>query len=151
MDQPIETSVLINSSLDNVWEYLTNPALIKQWMGEPELAIEITTDWVVGNPIVITGFHHVKFENKGRVLQLEPQKMIRYSHLSSVSRLPDVPENYSVITFQLTPEGDQTILKVTAENFPTETIYKHLDFYWKGTVFIIKNNVEEGRKHSSLA
>jgi hypothetical protein len=32
---------------------------------------------------------------------------------------------------------------VRVENFPTETIYKHLDFYWQGTLPIIKQGVEQ--------
>lgn len=39
-------------------------------IGEPEMGIEIITNWQVGSPIVIKGFHHKKFENKGTVLQL---------------------------------------------------------------------------------
>jgi hypothetical protein len=46
-----------------VWPTLTDPDLMKQWMGEPTMEIEITTDWKIGNPIIITGFHPIKFEN----------------------------------------------------------------------------------------
>ncbi len=37
-------------------------------MGEPEIEIEIQTDWIVGNSFVIKGFHHGKFENKGEIV-----------------------------------------------------------------------------------
>lgn len=72
-------------------------------MGEPEMKLEIETTWEINSPIFIRGFHHIKFENKGIVLKYQPERMLRYTHLSSVSRLPDKIENYSALEFVLTP------------------------------------------------
>ena|SRR6218665_1640908 len=138
----IQRSINIQASPDLVWRHLTEPALMIAWMGDPELQIEVITGWETGGPILIKGFHHAKFENSGRVMQFEPEKVLQYSHLSSVSRLPDVPENYSIHSFRLEPENGQTLLSLRVENFPTETIYKHLEFYWAGTLSVIKNRIE---------
>ena len=116
---------------------------MKQWLGEPELRIEIETDWTVGNPILIRGFHHVKFENKGTVLSFEKNKRLSYTHVSSVSRLPDVESSYSVLDFILTPVDNSTLLTLTIENFPTEAIRKHLEFYWPPTLVVIKEMAEK--------
>ncbi|HEY0770119.1 MAG TPA: SRPBCC domain-containing protein, partial [Sphingobacteriaceae bacterium] len=113
--------------------------------GEPEMNIEVQTDWVVGNPIIIKGFHHMNFENTGRVLQFVNQQIIQYSHLSSVSKLPDTIENHTLFTFLLTSGGQETLLTLKMENFPTETIFKHLDFYWQGTLSLLKDFVEKRR------
>jgi uncharacterized protein YndB with AHSA1/START domain len=142
MNKKVEKTISINAFPSQVWEYLTDPCLMKKWMGEPEMNIEVNTDWVVGNPILIKGFHHIKFENKGTVLQFDPHKIVQYSHLSSISRLPDTTENYTIITFRLTPNESQTLLTIKIENFPTESIYKHLDFYWHGTTALIKKQIE---------
>jgi hypothetical protein len=115
---------------------------MKKWMSETE--IDILTDWKVGNPFVIRGvLHRVKFENKGTVLQFEPEKLLQYSHLSSLSKLPDTPENYSILEFRLASINDQTELAFTASNFPTETIYKHLAFYWNVTLELLKRMIEK--------
>jgi uncharacterized protein YndB with AHSA1/START domain len=143
MSKKVERTVSINAPASKVWEYLTNPHLMKQWMGEPEMNLEITTDWVVGKPILIKGFHHVNFENKGTILQYDPLKIIQYSHLSSISRLPDIQDNYSIITFTITPFNEMTLLEIHVENFPTESIYKHLDFYWQGTANALKYLIEQ--------
>jgi uncharacterized protein YndB with AHSA1/START domain len=141
-DNMMSKTVTINAPTSKIWEALTNPDLMKKWMSE--LEIEILTDWKVGNLVVIRGkLHGIKFENKGKVLQFEPEKILQYSHLSSLSRLPDKPENYSVFDFRLTPKEDLTFLTLTVSNFPTESIYKHLAFYWNVTLEIFKRMIEE--------
>ncbi len=148
MDLIIENTIQINADSSVVWTYLTQPDLMKEWMGEPEMNIVVSTDWVIGSDIFTKGFHHVSFENKGKVLQFEPYTILQYSHLSSISRLPDSVENYSITSFLLKPSQSQTILTVKLENFPTETIFKHLDFYWKSTLVIIKKLIEESEMPS---
>ena len=125
-----------------VWRALTDPTLMRRWMGEPEMQIEVETDWAVGGPFVVRGFHHVRFEGRGMVRTFEPERALAYTQLSSVSRLPNVPENHSVIGFALGPQGDGTLLTLTLSDFPTHTIYKHLDFYWRTTLEILKQFVE---------
>lgn len=146
MYPPIKTNVLIKAPLQKVWQHLTRPELMADWAGEPELEVEIITDWQPGQPFLIKGFHHVRFENRGQVLQFEPYRIIQYSQLSSVSRLADRIENYSITTFVLTSMQEQTHLALWVENFPTETIYKHLEFYWQGTLGILKSRIENSEK-----
>ena len=136
-------TVIINSKPAEVWKTLTTPDLMTVWMGEPGMKLEILTDWNVNSPITIRGFHHVNFENKGIVLQFEKERKLSYSHLSSVSRLPDRQENYSILEFILTPVDKQTSLMINISNFPTEIIRKHLEFYWRTTVLKIKQSVEK--------
>lgn len=134
--------VYINAPSAVVWETLTNPELMKKWMSETE--INIITDWRVGNPMMIRGIlHRVKFENKGTVLQFKPEKILQYTHLSSLSRLPDKPENYTILEFSLTPINNRTKLAFTASNFPTESIYKHFAFYWNVTLELLKRMIEK--------
>src|SRR4030095_12807143 len=102
MSKIVSKTILINAPTLKVWETLTNPELMKKWISETE--INIITDWKVGNPIIMRGsLHRINFENKGIVLQFEPEKILQYNHLSSLSRLPDKPENYSIIEFRLAP------------------------------------------------
>jgi len=141
-DQTFNRTVLIDAPASTVWEALTNPASMKKWMSDTE--IEILTDWTVGSPFLIRGrLHGIKFENKGKVLGFEAGKLLRYSHLSSLSRLPDQDESYSVFEFRLTPIDQQTSLTLTLSNFPTESIYKHLVFYWSVTLEMIKKMIEK--------
>lgn len=140
MAEKFSATVTVNAAPMQVWSILTTQV---EWMGEPEMQIEIFTDWKVNSPILIRGFHHAKFENKGIVLQYDEGKRLSYSHLSNVSRLPDLPENYTILEFVLTPAGEETELTLNIENFPTEVIRKHLEFYWRTTVFKIKKAAED--------
>lgn len=136
-------TVQINAPASKIWDALTSPALINQWM-MPDSKMDIITDWQVGSPFIIRGnLHGINFENKGTVLQFETEKVLEYNHLSSISRLPDQPESYSDIEFRLTPGENQTSLTLTLNNFPTESIYKHLIFYWNVTLEILKKMIEE--------
>lgn len=140
----IDKTVYIHAPVSVVWRNLTTPNLMKQWMTDAGIEIDIVTDWSIGNPICMKGIlHRIKFENKGTILKCEVEKTLQYSHVSSLSRLPDAPESYSTIEFRLTPIDNHTKLNLTITNFPTETIFKHLDFYWKSTLEIMKKLIEK--------
>ena len=140
--QHIEKRILIQASSKKVWEHLTILPLMQKWMGDEEMGINIISDWKIGGSFVIKGFHHVQFENKGTILQWEPENVFQFEYLSSMSNLEDIPENYTRISFRLASKGEQTELAVEVENFPTIEIYKHLEFYWNGTLQIIQLQIE---------
>ena len=142
MTEKFSTSVTIDSDPSKVWVTLTDIELMSKWLGGAEMNIEVQTDWVINSPISIRGFHHVNFENKGTVLQYERDKKLSYTHLSSVSRLPDIREIYTILEFCLAAVNSQTQLTLNIENFPTEIIRKHLEFYWRTTVLKIKDHAE---------
>lgn len=137
-------SVVIDAPVARVWRFLTDIGCMKAWMGEPEMALDVATDWVVGTPIVVRGVHHVPFENTGSVLAFDPPTRLAYSHRSSLSRLPEVPASYVTLDFLLQDAGGATTLTLTASGFPTASIYRHLQFYWGSTLEILKRQVERG-------
>ena len=140
--QRIEKQVIIDAPRSAVWAALTNPASIRQWMGGAKLGIEISTDWTVGGPLLITGFHHAAFQNRGTILRFEPLELLCYTHLNSLSRLPDEPQHYSTLCFALAAVPRTSVI-LTIDNFPTEAIFKHLNFYWGTTLEVFKRFVEQ--------
>ncbi len=142
MSEKSSITIAIDAKPAAVWAALTVPELISGWIAEPEMKVEVLTNWQVDAPILVRGFHHAAFENKGIVLEYVVNKRLSYSHFSSVSRLADRIEHYTVLDFVLRPERNGTILTLELSNFPTETIQKHLEFYWRGTVHKIKKQVE---------
>jgi len=135
-------AISIRAPLQVVWAMLTQPALMKKWMSET--AIDIETDWVLGHTITIRGQLYKKpFRNTGRVIAFVPMQQLQYSHLSSLSRLPDEPQSYTTFSFTLSANGSgETLLGFTAANFPTSTIYSHLAFYWNVALELLKQQAE---------
>ncbi len=150
--QTVCKSIRINASPKAVWEALTQPGLMKNWMADS--AIEIITTWEVGSPIIINieeVSYKTSFKNTGIVLQFLEERVLEYSHLSSISRLADEAENYTIIRFTLQQEEDHTLLELNLSNFPTQSHYKHIDFYWAVTLEILKQFVEERHRLSADA
>jgi uncharacterized protein YndB with AHSA1/START domain len=139
VEHRFQKTVEIQAPVDKVWEALTIPTLMKQWMTES--SIDIITSWEKGSPFIIEGnLHGIVFQNKGVVLEYEPMHRLAYSHLSSISALPDELENYTVIDFTLT---HGTILTIEINNFPTDAIYHHMAFYWNVAPEVLKKFVEQ--------
>lgn len=136
-------SVIIGAPVSKVWQTITVPALIQKWLLDDK--VKVTTDWKVGSLITIEVLEHwVLSKTTGRVLEVESERKLKYTHLSSLSRLPDEPENHCILEFQLDAlEHNKTKLNFTVSNFPTESIYKHMVFYWNATLEVLKNSTEE--------
>jgi uncharacterized protein YndB with AHSA1/START domain len=84
----------INAPTAKVWEALVTPQLIKKYL----FGTEVTTDWRVGSPITYKGVWEGKaYEDKGKVLQIDPGKLLVSTFWSSMAGLPDVPENYKTV------------------------------------------------------
>jgi uncharacterized protein YndB with AHSA1/START domain len=141
--QTFTRTVLIHASAAEVWQALTDVEWMKKWM-MADIELQIITSGRVGGPMIIRGNMGGKeFENDGTILQFEPERVLQYSHRSSLSRLPNQPQSYSTIEFELSPVGDQTNLRLTLRNFPTESIHKHLTFYWNVTLEVLKRMIEQ--------
>ncbi|TMD96387.1 MAG: hypothetical protein E6I72_09515, partial [Chloroflexi bacterium] len=80
------TSVTIDASRADVWDALTNPAKVKQYMH----GTEMSSDWKEGSPIHWRGEWNGKaYEDKGKILEVKPQRLLRYTHWSSMGGSED--------------------------------------------------------------
>jgi len=107
----------INAPIDKVWDALTNPEVVKKYLHNTN----VVTDWKVGGPITWHGVWNDKpYEDKGIVLIFEPNKLLQTTHWSPMSGSEDKPENYHVVTYELTAKGDGTHLVLTQSNNATQ-------------------------------
>lgn len=141
----INIAINIHASAERIWDVLTQEDLMKQWMGE-DFNLSITCNWKRGSVIEIRGEHYGPFTNKGLVLISDYPYRLSYTHLSSVSQLGDEAQNYSVLDFNIQAVAGYHELSVTLKNFPTDSIYKHFQLYWKGTLPLIKQVAEAEAK-----
>lgn len=109
-------TVSIDAPPARVWEALTSPAMVKQYMHGTDLS----TDWKVGSPISWAGeWKGQPYEDKGEVLEVEPQTHLKYTHWSPMGGSEDRPENYHTVAVDLVEDGGKTRLTLTQDNNAT--------------------------------
>ena len=103
----------IQAPAARVWDALVNPELVKVYL----YGAQIISDWKVGSPILYRGEWKGKpYEDKGVILAIEPGQLLKVTHYSPLSGLPDVPENYHQVTYAVTGTGNRSTLTITQAN-----------------------------------
>ena len=111
------TSVVINAPRAKVWDALTNPAKVKQYMH----GTDMSADWNVGSPIIWQGeWKGQSYIDKGTVLAFEPERLLTTTHWSPMGGSEDKPENYHTVTYELAEKGGKTMLTLTQDNNATQ-------------------------------
>lgn len=130
----------INASADKVWNALTDPGMIKKYM----FGTTVISDWKEGSKIIWKGEWEGKaYEDKGKILLLEPKKSLQYSHFSPLSGLTDSPEHYHIVTIDLEEKDKQTIVTLTQTNNADEKTKDHSEKNWKMMLASLKKLLEE--------
>lgn len=114
-------------SPETVWKGLTSPELIKKYF----FGTEAVSDWKKGSTLEFKGeWEGTAYLDKGIILESEPYRIFKYSYLSSMSGLPDLPENYAEITYDLVPVEGGTRLTVTQTGIADEEKKAHSEASW---------------------
>jgi len=101
-NQIARASTTVEAPTARIWSALIDPKAIEKYM----FGAHVSTDWRVGSPITWKGeFKGKKYEDKGRILKVEPERTLQYTHFSGMSGEPDIPENYHTVTIEIAPEG----------------------------------------------
>ena len=134
-----KATITINVPPAKVWEALTTPKLIKQYF----LGTDVTSDWKVGSPIVYRGEWKGKtYEDKGKILKFEPEKLLVSTHWSPLSGVPDIPENYHTVTYSLSPRDGGTQLVLTQDNNASEEEKAESEKIWNMMLVGMKKLLE---------
>ena len=100
MDKKLIASSNINiqSTPEKVWDVLTNPEKIKEYL----FGTEVLTDWNIGSLIVFQGeYNGQQYKDKGNVIENTKNELLKYDYWSGFSGLEDEPENYSLVTYKI--------------------------------------------------
>ena len=119
----VSGSIEINASPSKVWDVLTNPELIKEYL----FGTQTVTDWKVGSEIIFQGeYQGQKYRDKGVIKENILNKKLSYTYWSGFSGLEDKPENYSLATYTLSSsDNTKTVFTWTHQGFPTEANQQH--------------------------
>jgi uncharacterized protein YndB with AHSA1/START domain len=105
--------LVIHAPAAKVWDALTEPAWVKQW----QFGSDLYTDWQVNSDIRFkTPFNGTVFEQWGKVLEVRPGRLLRYSLFAPRPGLEDKPEHYFEMRYALTEHGADTHLEITQED-----------------------------------
>ena len=123
-----------------VWTALTDPDEIEKYM----FGSHVVTDWKVGSPIVWKGeYEGKKYEDKGKILEFEPERRLRVTHFSPLSGEEDVPANYHTLTYELEDSGGATRVALSQDNNPTAEAAEHSKANWEKMLTGLKEIVEK--------
>jgi uncharacterized protein YndB with AHSA1/START domain len=139
----IKQEINLNASVGKVWEALVKPEIIKRYF----YGTHVISDWKTGSSIKFTGTWEGKpYEDKGTILVLEPEKCFSYNYWSNFTGIPDRPENYAIIRFELQSlNAGVTKLQVTQENSPTPSMEENSAQGWTDVLNNLKTLLENGK------
>lgn len=139
----VKASVIINSSPAKVWKALTSPVMIKKYL----MGTDVSTDWKEGSPITYSGVYNgIEYHDKGVIMKAVPEKILQSTYLSSMSGKEDKPENYNLVTYELSKNDGKTLLTLTQDNVASEKEKDHSYKNWTMVLKTLKDIVESGEK-----
>ena len=134
-----KATTTIHAPVSKVWQALVNPEIIKQYL----FNTQVVSDWKVGSPITYKGEWEGKsFEDKGEILEIEPERILKSTHWSPLSGVPDIPENYHTVTYTLLEKGDSTEVTITQDNNASEEEKTHSEKNWQTVLKGMKKLLE---------
>jgi uncharacterized protein YndB with AHSA1/START domain len=134
-----KTQITIHANPQRVWDAMTRPELVKKYM----MGADVHSDWKVGSPLTYTGVYQGKpYEEKGVIKRIEPAHLLEATHFSAASGKPDKPENYALVTWELQPDGDDTIVTVKQDSIESIAGVEHSEDNWMKVLDGLKETVE---------
>jgi uncharacterized protein YndB with AHSA1/START domain len=144
----VKNSIIINADASKVWDALINPGQTKKYM----FGCETVSDWKTDSPLLWKGSYEGKeiIFVKGIILDIQPNKFLKYTVIDPNSSMPDIPENYLNVTYKLSENAGRTQLTVLQDGFENaadgEKRYKEVynnGAGWNSILVQIKELVEK--------
>lgn len=112
----VKGSIKINAPASKIWDILTNPDKITLYTGS-----RAHTDWAFGSPITWEGeMQGTRFQNKGKVMEVDKDRLLRFTYWSGMGGDKDLPQNYSEISYAINPaDKDSSELTYARVKIPT--------------------------------
>ena len=140
----IRRTIRLNAPPSTVWNALIDPKLTRKYM----FGTEAVSDWKPGHSLLWKGVWEGKEKIfvKGNVILNEPQRILSFTVFDPNGDIPDIPSNYTTVTYELVPDDEGTMLLVTQGDYAKvaegEKRYKESGDGWDTTLIKLKELVE---------
>ena len=113
----IKNTITINAPVSKVCDALINSEQTKKYM----FGCEVVSDWKAGSPLLWNGTYKGKemVFVKETILELIPEKNLKYTTFDPNITILDVPQNYLTVTYELETINGQTVFTVTQGDYNT--------------------------------
>lgn len=140
-------STSISAPAEVVWDAFLNPEAVQLFM----FGARVSSDWHEGHPIKWSGTWKGKaYEDKGTVMRVKPLRLLQFSHFSTLSGKPDRPENYHVVTIELTAQDHHTDVKITQERNDSREMKVRSEANWNQMLSQLKNLLDSESAHAMV-
>ena len=131
----------IDAQPEDVWDALTNPARIREYM----FGSEVSTDWKPGSPITWKGeFEGKAFEDKGEIISFEPGRRLEVTHFSPLTGQEDRPENYHRVSYDVAEDNGRTTVTLQQDGNESADQAEQFSANWQQMLDGLKAEVEGG-------
>lgn len=135
-----QQSITIDAPASRVWDALTDPKLIRQYL----FGAEASSDWQEGSPITYRGtWQGTAYEGKGVILRIVSEELLQIRYWSSYSGRPNEPENYQQVDYVLAPRGATTTVTITQNNNFTSAGQAQAKAKWHAVLVRLKRILEK--------
>jgi len=136
----LNTSISINAPKSKVWMALIDPEQVEKYF----FGTVLKSDWKVGSAITFSGEWEGKpYMDKGTILQIETEKILKYNYWSTFSGTEDKPENYANIGYSLEEKNGETVFSISQDGIKTKEARDHSEQNWKMVLNNLKELLEE--------
>jgi uncharacterized protein YndB with AHSA1/START domain len=111
----LEGTIEIHAPSNRVWTILTDSSFIQQYM----FGCVVKTSWEQGSKLLWKGAADGHIHVKGHVVAIDAPRRLEYTALGADLKIPDVPEKYLTIIYELENNGSSTRLRVSIGDFDT--------------------------------
>lgn len=140
-DYVARAEIDIRAPRETVWRVLTENG------SRPEILFgaDVQSDWRLGSTIRWSGeWNGTRFEDHGRVIELEEPHRIVLTHFSPLSGMDDIPENYHTLRFELVEIPAGTRVTLDQDNNRTVDAARHSQENWADYLAGVKAIAERG-------
>lgn len=111
----VTNSIDIQAPAARVWKALTDPSETEKYM----FGCRTVSDWKKGSPLLWEGVHEGKklVFVKGMISEIKPERRLVYTTIDPNSGIPDLPENYLSVSYDLVESGGTTRLTATQGDY----------------------------------